>query len=565
MRVFLTSIVLCGLFSALSTARSPDREVLSFSVVTNVGFGNNIHVVGSHPDIGSWNPIYSVKLRWTTGNIWTGQVAVQKGTSLSFKYITRNGAANLYHNNSNVQWEPGEDRQTNTVNAPPAPYTGKTIYYYSGWTSAAILAVSATNVFHPMTRIGPGRSAGEYLYRVEGVGEEGEWLEFVANGWFNGTNYWDNAPYPGFNNNYYTRLDAFLLQDGSIFNYWPSSNVSPSRVVSNFVHSSYSEITGRLVRIYLPRGYDSHPWKRYPVIYMQDGTNVFSPGGSFGSWDADLTATKEISQGRMRETIIAAIDNAPNRRVEYNPTGSTYPGEPPGHADKYLRYVADNVRPTLDINFRTLNDRRNTFVGGSSMGGIFSVYAGYETNLFGGIIAMSPSFTRAGNYTTSLWSRAKAPIRIYMDTGDSEGQVGITPGGNYWDAPWEGYNIFLSHGFAPTEDLLMRIGYTNLHNEAAWRERLPVAFRFILPSYDESNRIALPEYPPEIHLMPTINSVNFSTGRLITYRIEESTGESWVYTGSSFVETNAWDVRTIVVTSATAEVKFLRVTGTPQD
>jgi len=549
------------LFSGSVAARSPDRDILSFSIQTNVGFGNNIHVVGSHPDVGSWNPVESLKLRWTPGNVWTGQVAVQKGTALSYKFISRNGAANLYHTNTNVAWEPGADRLTNTTSAAPAPYPGKTIYYYSGWTSAAILAVSATNVFHPMTRIGQGRTAGEFLYRVDGVGEAGEWLEFVANGWFNGTNYWDNAPFPGFNNNYYTRLDAFLLQDGSLFNYWPSNSVSPPRVVSNLVNSSYSEITGRLVRIYLPRGYDSHSWKRYPVIYMQDGTNVFSPGGSFGSWDADLTATKEISQGRMRETIIAAIDNAPNRRVEYNPTGSTYPGEPPGHADKYLRYLADNVRPTLDVNFRTLNDRRNTFVGGSSMGGIFSVYAGYETNLFGGIIAMSPSFTRAGNYTTSLWSRTRAAIRIYMDTGDSEGQVGITPGGNYWDSPWEGYNIFLSHGFAPNEDLLMRIGYTHVHNEAAWRERLPTAFRFILPAHGDPNRIAAQEWPPVISGMNSATSITFTTRQWTRYSIEAMSTSAWFDAGVNVVETNAWDSRELTVTNKYSDTVLFRVTG----
>lgn len=549
------------LFSGSVAARSPDRDILSFSIQTNVGFGNNIHVVGSHPDVGSWNPVESRKLRWTPGNVWTGQVAVQKGTALSYKFISRNGAANLYHTNTNVAWEPGADRLTNTTSAVPAPYPGKTIYYYSGWTSAAILAVSATNVFHPMTRIGQGRTAGEFLYRVDGVGEAGEWLEFVANGWFNGTNYWDNAPFPGFNNNYYTRLDAFLLQDGSLFNYWPSNSVSPPRVVSNLVNSSYSEITGRLVRIYLPRGYDSHPWKRYPVIYMQDGTNVFSPGGSFGSWDADLTATKEISQGRMRETIIAAIDNAPNRRVEYNPTGSTYPGEPPGHADKYLRYLADNVRPTLDVNFRTLNDRRNTFVGGSSMGGIFSVYAGYETNLFGGIIAMSPSFTRAGNYTTSLWSRTRAAIRIYMDTGDSEGQVGITPGGNYWDSPWEGYNIFLSHGFAPNEDLLMRIGYTHVHNEAAWRERLPTAFRFILPAHGDPNRIAAQEWPPVISVMNSATSITFTTHQWMRYSIEAMSTSAWFDSGVNVVETNAWGSRELTVTNNYSDTVLFRVTG----
>ncbi|HMP88940.1 MAG TPA: alpha/beta hydrolase-fold protein [Kiritimatiellia bacterium] len=521
--------------------RSPDREILGFSVATNVGFGFNVHVLGNHPDIGSWISTNAVKLRWTAGNIWTGQVAVQKGTELEYKYVARDGSPSAYTNISNIVWESGANRQRSVPAADDPPAPGKTVYYYSAWTSATLLVISETNFpAYPMTRIGPGRSEGEYLYRAQNVGEAGEWLEFVPNGWFNNTNYWDNPPYVDFNNNYFTPLDAFILQDGNIYNYWPSNVVSAPRVISNFVNSSQGEITGRLIRIYLPRGYDSHPERRYPVLYMQDGTNVFSPGGSFGSWDADLIATREISQGRMRETIIVAIDNMPNRRVEYNPPGSTYPTEPPGHADKYLKFLADNVRPTLDFNFRTLNERRNTFVGGSSMGGIFSVYAGYDTNLFGGIIAMSPAFTRATNYMAALWSREKTPIRIYMDTGSAEGQVGITPGGDYWESPWQGYDIFLSHGFAPNHDLMMRVGHGHGHNEAAWRARLPFAYRFILNVRDEPNRIAQKEWPPDVSAMPSPGMMTFNTLQHFNYQLDEKTGEQWNPTDVVYRETNAW-------------------------
>jgi predicted alpha/beta superfamily hydrolase len=472
-------------------ARSPEREILPLSITWDVGIGTNVHVLGNHPDAGSWIPTNAIKLRWTSGNVWTGRLAMQKGTALEYKFVSRNGSTNLYCDPANIVWEPGGNRTSILAAAPTAPYSGKTMFYYSGWTNVDLIYFDGMNfTSRPMERTGPGRAAGEYAYRLTGFAEEGEGVEFIPSGYLVGGPFYDHAPYPGYgNSNYHTALDVFLLQDGNIFNYWPSSSVSAPRLVTNFVNSTSLGITGRVSRIYLPRGYDNHSWKRYPVLYLQDGTNVFDPGGTYGTWSADATATREIGQGRMRECILVGVDNSPLRQSEYMPPGDQYPGQPAGTADAYLRYLLDNVRPTLDFNFRTLNDPRNTLVGGSSMGGLFSIYAGYETNVFGGVLAMSPAITRAPNYTAALWLKAKQPIRIYLDTGSVEGNVG--PGtGNYWEKPWETYDIFIAHGYAPNSDLLMRIGCGQGHNEAAWKARLPEALRFLLNVRDEPNHLA---------------------------------------------------------------------------
>lgn len=534
-------------------ARSPEREVVPLAVTWDVGYGSNVYVVGSHADLGAWGPTNAVKLRWTAGNVWTGLVAVQRGTALSYKFIARDGASNRYGDPANARWESGADRTLATTPAPPFPAAGKTVFYYSGWTSAALVVVSGTNVGAiPMQPAGPGRAAGEHLYRADGVGEAGEIVEFVPTGWSNGQAAWDNPPDGGWNNNYATTLDAFLLQDGQIYNYWPTSSVSPPRIVTTTVNSTAAGIPARTARIYLPRGYDDHPWKRYPVLYMHDGQNVFDPGGTFGSWSADATATREISQGRMRESIIVAIDNTANRRAEYEPPGDVYTtGEPAGIGDAYLRFIVDNVRPTLDVNTRTLSDRRNTLVGGSSMGGLISIYCGLETNVFGAILAMSPSITRAPNYTAALWTRARQPVRIYLDTGTDEGNVGSGVG-NYWEKPWESYDLFLAQGFTVNADLRMAAGIGDQHNEAAWKRRLPGALRFLLDVREEPNRLAQQLWPPRVTSSPAMDALSCPSLRHFVYHVQAVTngslaGADWGEQAASSREERPWSTVTLAL------------------
>ncbi len=549
----------------VAPARSPERQVVPVSIPWDVGLGSNVYVVGSHADAGAWNPVSAHKLRWTSGNVWTGQIAVQKGTTLEYKFISRSGASNQYCNGANVSWEAGANRTSVVAAASAAPYSGKTIYYYSSWTNATL--VTASSNAYPFTQLGTGRTGGEFLYRVTGVPEEGEGLEFALTG--NGA--WDKPPSGdgwGAEGNYYTTLDAFLVQDGQLYNYWPSNTVSAPRAETSYVNSSYAAITGRTIRIYLPRGYDSHPWKRYPVIYMQDGQNMADPAnpGGTGSWQADATARREISQGRMREVIIVGVDNIPNyRRTEYEPNGDTYPAEVPGIANEYLKFLVDNVRPTLDYNYRTLPDLRNTLVGGSSMGGIFSLYAGFETNVFGGVLAMSPAVTRAPNYKATLAGKPKRPLRIYMDTGTDEKQVGTLPGGYYWDDPWSAYDSLLAIGYAPGGDLMMSIGCGHAHNEYAWRTRLPDAFRFLLNVRDDPNTIALDNLPPSLGSVTIAGPGTFPTLQQNSYQLQVCNNliqQAWTNDGSSVLETRPWG--TLSVTSAvTTNLALWRIAAQP--
>lgn len=176
------------------------------------------------------------------------------------------------------------------------------------------------------------------LFRIDGIGDAGEELEFVFN---NGAGAWDNPIGGG---NYLTSLDVLHVQGGNVYCYERPGTVSQPQVVTQFINSTAANIPGRNIRIYLPRGYAQNTAKRYLVLYLHDGQNVFDPGGPFGSWSADATATREVARGRMRETILVGIDNTTNRIAEYLPPGDVYKGSQ-GRADAYASFVINNVRP----------------------------------------------------------------------------------------------------------------------------------------------------------------------------------------------------------------------------
>ena len=490
---------------------SPDREIVSFSITQDVGLGTSMYVVGSAEALGNWTPTGGVKLRWTSGNVWTGQAALPAGVTTEYKYVWRSTATNRICDNNNATWMPDvsptqQNLLVSVPAAPAAPYAGKTVFYLTGWTNPAIVYTSGsdTNFYAaPLTRIGFGRTTNEFLYRVDGIGQPGRPIQFVMTD--NQGNY-DRAIFPsgvGFNGtDYLTPLDFFHLQDGQIFDYQPPATVDAPSYFVTTVFSTVAGVLPRTNRIWLPRGYAQNTWKRYPVLYMHDGQNLFTGSyvagfSSANSWAADSAALREIHQGRMRECIIVGMDNTTQRQWEYMPTGDRYSDTTPnGIGWDYLRFVLDNVKPTLDFNFRTLPDWRNTAIMGSSLGGIISIYFGYETNVFGVVGAMSPGFGRATNYASAFAAKSRRPLRVYIDTGTNEGLVGQPPGASYWEPVLRGYDGLLVHGYAPGLDLLWNPGCGQIHTEAAWGDRLPGAFRFLFPPGDEPNRLAHLVHPP---------------------------------------------------------------------
>jgi predicted alpha/beta superfamily hydrolase len=303
------------------------------------------------------------------------------------------------------------------------------------------------------------------------------------------------------------------VQDGQVFDYQPPAVVSGPTITTRFVDSTVSGIPGRNIHIYVPRGYAQNTSKRYPVVYFHDGQNVFFPGGTFGTWDADRIANYEISQGRMREVILVAIDNGndygSDRQIEYIPPGDQLAGRPPGTADKYVQFLRDNVLPTLDYNYRTLNQPGQpaqpaaNITAGSSLGGLLTAYMGMtNSNVFGKIGVFSPAFWAGPNFLTNTLNPApKQLLSIYMDIGSSESSAGQASSDPYWLDALSVYNTWLDKGYAVNSELLMWPDCGGMHNESYCSGRLPTFFHFVLNLLDEPNYLALDKFSPRLELL----------------------------------------------------------------
>lgn len=552
-------ILLLCLCAGSAWARSPAREVLNFAITTNVGFGNEVFVAGHHPDAGAWDPVRGAKLTWNSGNVWTGVVGVQSGTALDFKYVSLPNSHTGICDGANAGWMPpgnGNHSTTNAPSQPAAPYSGKTVYYHSGLTNVTIIYSSAGGAFTTasLAIVGPGRNGSEYLHRVTGIGEAGEGMEFVLSGQSGPTTVYDHAPHEGYgsppDNNYYTTLDVFFLQDGDVFNYRPPATVSTPRVSTSTVVSTHAPSPNRTMKVYLPRGYDQNTWKRYPVVYMHDGENVFSPGGAFGSWDADLTATREISQGRMRECIIVGLNSTANRTREYLPPEDNYGGQ--GFGDVYAKFLQFDVKPLIDGAYRTMTNRANTGTIGSSSGGLITMYLGWATNVFGFIGPFSPAYLISPNFSQSIDTKPKQPLRIFTETGTvGNPEIDILPD------TWTVLDYLLKDGYVLNVDLVSRTGCGQQHNEATWASWLPECFRFLLGPWDEPNRLAQAEFPPVLQAVasasPNVLQAQFRSLAGHAYVLQTATnlGGGWTSVSTGTVEQLPWSSQQIAATNGT--------------
>ena len=538
-------------------AASPHKETITFSHTANVGFGNSVFVVGNHPDLGAWDVTHAIKLRFTSGNVWTGQVAIQAGTQLEYSYISRSSTDDQWCSSTNATYLTGVLSQS-VLLEPAAPYQGKTIYYLSGWSAPNLFYFNGSNwISAPMTKIGPGRFAGESLFKINRIGDAGETLEFVFN---DGIGNWDNPPGGG---NYLTKIDVFQAQDGNVFSYQPPPAVSVPQIITNFVNSSVTNIPGRNVHVYLPRGYTQNTTRRYPVVYFHDGQNVFDSSTAFGGveWQADETATREISQGRMREAILVGIDNTSARIQEYQPPNDSFQGTQ-GRADAYAGFVINNVRPYIDNTFRTLPDAKNTVTIGSSMGGLVSLYLGREFSTFGKIGVLSPAFWISPNYITQVNNGTKKTLRVYLDMGTNEGQ-------GVFDDCLSMYDTHLAQNHAVNSDLEFVAGCGQQHNEAAWSARLPTVLKYLLPAREDPPELAQRDYPPAfvIGSLDALNhqaSFNYTGLFGFVYTLQRSTDLSgWEPVISSSAETFPWSNRSIEDSNVPASNAFWRLHADP--
>jgi enterochelin esterase-like enzyme len=239
-------------------------------------------------------------------------------------------------------------------------------------------------------------------------------------------------------------------------------------------------ITSRAVTVLVPPGYAdaANAEKRYPVFYMHDGNNCLDhdPFGH-GGWQVHTVSYDLTMRGLMGPTIFVLIDNnGQNRTDEFNPGVGTAPGPT---ADGYLDFVDKTVVPFVETYFRTAPGPANRGIGGSSYGGIISLYGGWtRPQTFGIVMAMSTGF---GRYDFVAVARAtpppKKPLRIYLDSGTTD----YSGGDDDMAVTIMLRDVLVGLGFTLGVDLKHYIGQGDSHSEDYWRGRLPQALPFLFP------------------------------------------------------------------------------------
>jgi predicted alpha/beta superfamily hydrolase len=181
----------------------------------------------------------------------------------------------------------------------------------------------------------------------------------------------------------------------------------------------------RPVLVWLPPGYDHEPTRRYPVLYLYDGQNVFDAATAFAGveWQADETAARLIAERKIPPLIIVGVGNSPQRMDECTPARDARHGG--GRADEYLAFLRETLKPLIDRTYRTQPEREHTAIAGSSLGGLLALYASFRCpETFGRVAALAPTLSWADGAVVDFVraQRATRPLRLWIDvdTGATE-------------------------------------------------------------------------------------------------------------------------------------------------
>jgi len=278
-------------------------------------------------------------------------------------------------------------------------------------------------------------------------------------------------------------------------------------LTGSIVH--YQEFPSELIRprpvdVWLPEGYDPESSDRYPVIYMHDGQMIFhhsdsSLAGMDVFWDVDKAVMRLVNDGEIRSAIVVAVWMADwtkiARGLEYMPEKpvtedvwqnlreadidfATEDGGGVISSDSYLKFLVDELKPFIDENYLTLPDRSDTFVIGSSMGGLISAYALEEyPDVFGGAACMSTSWD-IGDGAVVRWFNNNWPSaganRVYFDYGTETFDAAYEPGQQLMN------DVMRKHGYTEGEDWMTRRFEGADHSPKAWRERMHIPWKFLL-------------------------------------------------------------------------------------
>ena len=245
----------------------------------------------------------------------------------------------------------------------------------------------------------------------------------------------------------------------------------------------------RHVSIWLPPGYDQDTERRYKVLYMSDGQNLFDPriANTGVDWGVDEAATALVEEGAIDPIIVVGVWSSPMRGPEYSP----WHGAP-----DYARFLIEELMPRVNAAFRTLTGPANTAHMGSSMGGLLSFYlVTKHPDAFGACGCVSTHFPLSEAMVAQYFPMAETPenpdATPYI-LKDLEAGLAVPPGARLWfDYGTEGLDAayaptheavraaLLRQGKVKGESFVMRAYPGADHNETSWRARLKDPLRFL--------------------------------------------------------------------------------------
>lgn len=275
----------------------------------------------------------------------------------------------------------------------------------------------------------------------------------------------------------------------------PQTLSTPEGVTGNLKrHERFNSkyVDPRNVDVWLPPGYQLNKSKRFPVVYMHDGQNLFDPKLSFikVDWGVDETMTRLIDEGKIRAAIVVGVWNTPKRFAEYMPqkpvvNSSVRPLKDISAlrrdqivSDNYLKFLVTELKPFIDSMYRTRADRKNTFIMGSSAGALISAYAMSEyPNIFGGAGGISTHWP-VGDGIVIDYLKNHLPDpgthKFYFDFGTETLDAGYEPYQRKMD------EVMRKAGYKEGSNWITRKFPGAEHSERAWRKRVDVPLTFFL-------------------------------------------------------------------------------------
>jgi enterochelin esterase-like enzyme len=238
----------------------------------------------------------------------------------------------------------------------------------------------------------------------------------------------------------------------------------------------------RDLSIYVPPGYESDSARRYPLLLLQDGQNLFDPHTSFipgKTWRVAEHADEAIAAGEVEPLVIAGVANAGERRLaEYTPTRDWKLGG--GEASKYALMITRELLPLLHREYRLRNGPDDTGIGGSSLGALVSLWIGLRhPDIFGRLAVLSPSVWWNHRYILACLNDVAPTLhrrpRIWLDVGDQEGRRTLADA-DLLDARLR------KHGWREDVDLHFETIAGGTHDEASWAKRVRPMLRFLFPA-----------------------------------------------------------------------------------